>query len=33
MLVTDFENVETPDDALDMFTDANLTGGIRIKQT
>ena len=27
MLVTDFENVETPDDALDLFTDANLTGG------
>lgn len=27
MLVTDFENVETPDDVLDMFTDANLTGG------
>jgi hypothetical protein len=27
MLVTDFENIETPDDVLDMFTDANLTGG------
>ena len=27
MLVTDFENVETPDDVLDMFNDANLTGG------
>jgi len=27
MLVTDFENVETPDDVLDLFTDANLTGG------
>ncbi|MEO8770647.1 MAG: type VI secretion system contractile sheath protein TssC [Ferruginibacter sp.] len=27
MLVTDFENVESPDDVLDMFTDANLTGG------
>lgn len=27
MLVTDFRNIETPDDALDMFTDANLTGG------
>jgi hypothetical protein len=27
MLVTDFENVETPDDVLDMFTDANLTSG------
>lgn len=27
MLVTDFENVETSDDVLDMFTDANLTGG------
>ena len=27
MMVTDFENVETPDDVLDMFTDANLTGG------
>jgi hypothetical protein len=27
MLVTDFVNVETPDDVLDMFTDANLTGG------
>jgi hypothetical protein len=27
MLVTDFVNVETPDDALDLFTDANLTGG------
>ena len=27
MLLTDFENVETPDDVLDMFTDANLTGG------
>ncbi len=27
MMVTDFENVETPDDALDLFTDANLTGG------
>jgi hypothetical protein len=25
MLITDFENVETPDDVLDMFTDANLT--------
>lgn len=27
MLITDFMNVETPDDVLDMFTDANLTGG------
>jgi hypothetical protein len=27
MLLTDFENVETPEDVLDMFTDANLTGG------
>lgn len=27
MLITDFENVESPDDVLDMFTDANLTGG------
>lgn len=27
MLVTDFVNVETPDDALDLFTDANLTSG------
>jgi hypothetical protein len=27
MLVTDFENVESPDDVLDMFTDANLTSG------
>jgi hypothetical protein len=27
MLLTDFENVETPDDVLDMFNDANLTGG------
>ncbi|HEX5150742.1 MAG TPA: type VI secretion system contractile sheath protein TssC [Parafilimonas sp.] len=27
MLITDFENIETPDDVLDMFTDANLTGG------
>ena len=27
MLVTDFENVESPDDVLDLFTDANLTGG------
>jgi hypothetical protein len=27
MLVTDFVNVETPDDVLDLFTDANLTGG------
>ncbi|NTS43880.1 type VI secretion system contractile sheath protein TssC [Flavisolibacter sp. BT320] len=27
MLVTDFLNVETPGDALDLFTDANLTGG------
>ena len=27
MMLTDFENVETPDDVLDMFTDANLTGG------
>ncbi|MBS1549776.1 MAG: type VI secretion system contractile sheath protein TssC [Bacteroidetes bacterium] len=26
-LVTDFENVESPDDALDLFRDANLTGG------
>lgn len=25
MLVTDFENIETPDDVLDVFTDANLT--------
>ena len=25
MMVTDFENVETPEDVLDMFTDANLT--------
>lgn len=27
VIVTDFLNVETPDDALDLFTDANLTGG------
>lgn len=27
MMVTDFENVENPEDALDLFTDANLTGG------
>ena len=27
MLVTDFANVESPDDVLDLFTDANLTGG------
>lgn len=27
MLVTDFENVESADDVLDMFNDANLTGG------
>ena len=27
MMVTDFENVETADDVLDLFTDANLTGG------
>lgn len=27
MMLTDFENVETPDDVLDLFTDANLTGG------
>jgi hypothetical protein len=27
MLVTDFENVETAEDVLDMFNDANLTGG------
>jgi hypothetical protein len=27
MLVTDFVNVESPDDVLDLFTDANLTGG------
>ncbi|MEO6818708.1 MAG: type VI secretion system contractile sheath protein TssC [Ginsengibacter sp.] len=27
MMVTDFENVETPEDVLDMFTDANLTSG------
>jgi hypothetical protein len=27
MMVTDFENVESPDDVLDLFTDANLTGG------
>lgn len=27
MLITDFENVESPEDVLDMFTDANLTGG------
>jgi Type VI secretion system, TssC, VipB len=27
MMVTDFENVETPEDALDLFTDANLTSG------
>lgn len=25
MLVTDFENLENPDDVLDLFTDANLT--------
>jgi hypothetical protein len=25
MLVTDFENIETPDDVLDLFTDAELT--------
>lgn len=27
MMVTDFENVESPDDVLDLFNDANLTGG------
>lgn len=27
MLVTDFDNIESPDDVLSMFTDANLTGG------
>lgn len=27
MLLTDFENVESPEDVLDMFNDANLTGG------
>lgn len=27
MMVTDFENVESPEDVLDLFTDANLTGG------
>jgi len=27
MLITDFENVESPDDLLEMFNDANLTGG------
>lgn len=27
MLITDFENVESPDDVLDLFNDANLTGG------
>jgi hypothetical protein len=27
MMVTDFANVETPEDALDLFTDANLTSG------
>jgi hypothetical protein len=27
MLVTDFANIETPDDVLDLFTDANLTSG------
>ncbi len=27
MMVTDFANIETPDDVLDLFTDANLTGG------
>jgi len=27
MLVTDFENVESADDVLDLFTDANLTSG------
>lgn len=27
MLVTDFENIESPDDVLDLFTDANLTSG------
>lgn len=27
MLVTDFVNVESPDDVLDLFTDANLTSG------
>jgi hypothetical protein len=27
MLVTDFVNVESPDDVLDIFNDANLTGG------
>lgn len=26
MLITDFVNAETPDDVLDLFTDANLTG-------
>ncbi|MDQ2752769.1 MAG: DUF5458 family protein [Bacteroidota bacterium] len=27
MLITDFENIESPEDVLDMFTDANLTSG------
>ena len=27
MLVTDFMDVDNPDDTLDMFTEANLTGG------
>jgi hypothetical protein len=27
MLVTDFENVESPDEALSLFTDCNLTSG------
>lgn len=27
MLVTDFENLENPDDVLDLFQSANLTGG------
>ena len=27
MMITDFENIESPEDVLDLFTDANLTGG------
>jgi hypothetical protein len=27
MLVTDFANLDTPDDVIDLFTDANFTGG------
>ena len=27
MLVTDFADLETPDDVIDLFTDGNFTGG------